>query len=147
MAQRGLNKVMLIGHLGQDPDIRATPSGTVVANVSLATGETWKDQQGNRQERTEWHRIVMFGKTAEIARDYLRKGSKVYLEGRLQTRKWQDKEGKDQYTTEIVTDGFQMLDGKPSGESGSSGDAPRPSPSRPAPAPVATPDFDDDLPF
>ena len=96
MAQRGVNKVMLLGNIGRDPEVRVSPNGNAIANLTLATSETWKDQQGERQERTEWHRIVMFGKTAEIARDYLRKGGKIYLEGKLQTRKWQDKEGKDQ---------------------------------------------------
>ena len=139
MASRGINKVILVGNLGQDPDVRATQGGNVVANLTIATGEAWKDQQGQLQERTEWHRVVMFGRTAEIARDYLRKGSKLYLEGKLQTRKWQDKNGQDRYTTEIVAHEFQMLDRKP-GESGPAG----PAPSEP---PAAGPDFDDDIPF
>ena len=144
MAQRGVNKVMLLGNIGRDPEVRVSPNGNAIANLTLATSETWKDQQGERQERTEWHRIVMFGKTAEIARDYLRKGSKLYLEGKLQTRKWQDKEGRDQYTTEIVAHEFQMLDPKPA-----DGDRPRQperAPSPPAYQPPAA-DFDDDLPF
>lgn len=144
MAQRGVNKVMLLGNIGKDPEVRVSPNGTAIANLTLATSETWKDQQGERQERTEWHRIVMFGRTAEVARDYLRKGSKLYLEGKLQTRKWQDKEGKDQYTTEIVAHEFQMLDPKPA-----DGERPRPAeraPSPPAYQPPAA-DFDDDLPF
>ena len=138
MATRGINKVILVGNLGADPETRATSTGTIVTNLRLATGEAWKDQQGQLQERTEWHRIILFQRAAEIARDYLRKGSKIYLEGRLQTRKWQDKEGRDQYTTEIVAQEFQMLDRTP----GDHDDAPRP-----APAPAAAGQFDDDIPF
>ena len=149
MASRGINKVILLGNLGADPDVRTSPNGSAIANLRLATGETWKDQQGNRQERTEWHRVVMFGRTAEIARDYLRKGSKLYLEGRLQTRKWQDKDGRDQYTTEIVAQEFQMLDSAPgSGQGYGSAPAlgmPRTEP--PAPPAAAVPDFDDEIPF
>ena len=108
---RGINKVILIGNLGQDPEVRFTPSGTAVANLNLATSDTWMDKQsGQRQERTEWHRIVLFNKTAEIAQQYLKKGSKVYIEGRLQTRKWQDQNGQDRYSTEIVANDMQMLD-------------------------------------
>ena len=110
MASRGVNKVILVGNLGADPEVRQSPNGSVVANLNVATGESWKDQQGQWQERTEWHRVVLFGRTAEVARDYLRKGSKIYLEGRLQTRKWQDKNGQDRYTTEIVANDMQMLD-------------------------------------
>ncbi|MCP1314705.1 MULTISPECIES: single-stranded DNA-binding protein [unclassified Halomonas] len=110
---RGINKVILIGNLGQDPEVRFTPSGTAVANLNLATSDTWTDRQsGQRQERTEWHRIVLFNKTAEIAQQYLKKGSKVYIEGRLQTRKWQDQNGQDRYSTEIVANDMQMLDGR-----------------------------------
>ncbi len=110
---RGVNKVILIGNLGQDPEVRFTPSGTAVANLNLATTDTWMDRQsGQRQERTEWHRVVMFNKTAEIAQQYLRKGSKVYVEGRLQTRKWQDQNGQDRYSTEIVANDMQMLDSR-----------------------------------
>ncbi|WFM71015.1 single-stranded DNA-binding protein [Halomonas sp. CKK8] len=110
---RGVNKVILIGNLGQDPEVRFTPSGTAVANLNLATTDTWMDKQsGQRQERTEWHRIVLFNKTAEIAQQYLKKGSKVYIEGRLQTRKWQDQNGQDKYTTEIVANDMQMLDSR-----------------------------------
>ncbi len=110
---RGINKVILIGNLGQDPEVRFTPSGTAVANLNLATSDTWMDRQsGQRQERTEWHRVVMFNKTAEIAQQYLKKGSKVYIEGRLQTRKWQDQNGQDRYSTEIVANDMQMLDGR-----------------------------------
>ncbi|MBB3185428.1 single-strand DNA-binding protein [Halomonas fontilapidosi] len=110
---RGINKVILIGNLGQDPEVRFTPSGTAVANLNLATTDTWMDRQsGQRQERTEWHRIVLFNKTAEIAQQYLKKGSKVYIEGRLQTRKWQDQNGQDKYSTEIVANDMQMLDSR-----------------------------------
>lgn len=115
---RGVNKVILIGNLGGDPETRYLPSGGAVTNVTLATSETWKDKQtGQQQERTEWHRVVFFNRLAEIAGEYLRKGSKVYLEGSLRTRKWQDKQtGQDRYTTEIVASEMQMLDGR--GEQG-----------------------------
>ena len=107
---RGVNKVILIGNLGNDPDIRYTASGAAVANISLATAETWRDKEtGDQQERTEWHRIVFFGRLAEIVGEYLKKGSQIYVEGRLQTRKWQDKDGHDRYTTEIVANEMQML--------------------------------------
>ncbi|MFP4137867.1 MAG: single-stranded DNA-binding protein [Halomonas sp.] len=113
---RGVNKVILIGNLGQDPEVRFTPSGTAVANLNLATTDTWMDRQsGQRQERTEWHRLVMFNKTAEIAQQYLKKGSKIYVEGRLQTRKWQGQDGQDRYTTEIVVNDMQMLDSRGGG--------------------------------
>lgn len=114
---RGVNKVILVGNLGNDPEVRYTPSGTAIANMSVATSEQWKDKQtGQPQSRTEWHRIVMFGKLGEIAGQYLKKGSKVYLEGKLQTRKWQAQDGQDRYTTEIVVDmngQMQMLDSRP----------------------------------
>ena len=115
--KRGVNKVILVGNLGNDPDVRFTPGGTAVANLSVATSETWKDKNTHQQqEKTEWHRVVLFGKMAEVAQQYLVKGSKVYLEGKLQTRKWQAKDGTDRYTTEIVVDGFdgqmQMLDAR-----------------------------------
>ena len=113
---RGVNKVILVGNLGNDPDVRFTPNGSAVANLSLATSESWKDRNtGQQQERTEWHRVVIFGKLAEIAQQYLRKGSKVYIEGKLQTRKWQGQDGQDRYTTEVVVDitgQMQMLDGR-----------------------------------
>ena len=113
MANKSVNKVILIGNLGQDPEVRFTPSGTAVANLNLATSDTWMDRQsGQRQERTEWHRVVLFNKTAEIAQQYLKKGSKVYIEGRLQTRKWQDQNGQERYSTEIVANDMQMLDGR-----------------------------------
>lgn len=114
---RGVNKVILIGNLGQEPETRYMPSGGAVTNLSLATSETWKDKQtGENQERTEWHRVVFFNRLAEIAGEYLKKGSKVYIEGSLRTRKWQDKDGQDKYSTEIVASEMQMLDGR--GESG-----------------------------
>ena len=166
---RGLNKVMLIGHLGKDPEVRYMPSGGAVANVTLATNESWKDKQtGETQERTEWHTVVFFGKLAEIAGEYLRKGRQVYVEGSLRTRKWQDKNGVDRYTTEIVASDMQMLGGR---EGGSVSFEPRetaaPPPREAAPAvptapaapaspasPVSQPpgpaldrDFDDDIPF
>jgi single-strand DNA-binding protein len=116
----GVNKVIVLGNLGQDPEVRFMPSGGAVANLTVATSESWKDKQtGEQKEKVEWHKVAIFGKLAEIAGEYLKKGSKVYLEGALQTRKWQNQEGKDQYTTEIVVQGFngvmQMLDGKPQG--------------------------------
>lgn len=104
-----VNKVILIGNLGKDPEVRYMPSGEAITNITLATTDTWKDKSGEKQERTEWHRVAFFGKLAEIAGEYLKKGSPVYVEGRLQTRKWQDKEGNDRYTTEIVADRMQML--------------------------------------
>lgn len=110
---RGINKVILIGNLGNDPDVRYTSGGSPIANVSLATSESWRDKEtGDQQERTEWHRIVFFGRVAEIVSEYLRKGSKIYVEGRLQTRKWQDRDGNDRYTTEIVANEMQMLDSR-----------------------------------
>ena len=118
MSSRGVNKVILIGNLGQDPEVRYTPNGVAIANLRLATSESWKDQQGQVQERTEWHRVVMYRRLAEIAGEYVKKGSKIYIEGKLQTRKWQDKEGQDRYTTEVVADEMQMLDGRPSGDAG-----------------------------
>lgn len=131
MATRGINKVILVGNLGQDPEVRYTPSGSAVTSISVATSESWKDKNsGQMQEKTEWHRVVLFGKLAEIAGEYLRKGSQVYLEGKLQTRKWQDQQGQDRYTTEIVVDGFtgvmQMLGGR--GEGGNMGGGQRQAP-------------------
>lgn len=163
---RGINKVILIGNLGGDPEVRYMPSGNAVTNVTLATSETWKDKQtGQAQERTEWHRVVFFNRLAEIAGEYLRKGSKVYVEGSLRTRKWQDQSGQDRYTTEIVGSEMQMLDGR-GGESGG-GYAPdygqpaaqqpmrqqpaqqsRPAPQQNPQPPMADMDsFDDDIPF
>jgi single-strand DNA-binding protein len=116
MASKGVNKVILVGNLGKDPEVRYTPDGKAIANLALATSESWKDQSGQVQEKTEWHRVSIFGKLAEIAGEYLRKGSQIYIEGKLQTRKWTNKEGQDQFTTEIVLDPFngvmQMLGGK-----------------------------------
>ena len=110
-----VNKVILIGNLGRDPEVRYMPSGDAVANITIATTETWKDKGGEKQEQTEWHRVAMFGKTAEIAGEYLKKGSQVYIEGKLQTRKWTDKEGQERYTTEIRADRMQMLGSRSGG--------------------------------
>lgn len=117
MASRGVNKVIIVGNLGQDPDVRFMPNGNAVANFTVATSETWKDKQtGEQKEKTEWHRIVIYQRLAEIAGEYLKKGSKVFLEGRLQTRKWQNQQGVDQYTTEIVANEMQMLDSRGQGQ-------------------------------
>jgi single-strand DNA-binding protein len=143
---RGINKVILVGNLGQDPEVKYMPSGGAVCNVSLATTDTWKDKNsGERQERTEWHRVVFFNRLAEIAGEYLRKGSQVYVEGRLQTRKWQDKDGQERYTTEIVAGEMQMLGGR--GGSGSVDDAPSSAPARATRQDAPAEDFDDDIPF
>jgi single-strand DNA-binding protein len=152
-----VNKVILIGNLGRDPEVRYMPSGDAVANITIATTETWKDKSGEKQEQTEWHRVAMFGKTAEVAGEYLKKGSQVYIEGRLQTRKWTDKEGQERYTTEIRADRMQML-GSRSG--GSERMAPPPdddaSPRAPAAPAKKSPgggkggnfdDLEDDIPF
>ncbi|RLA38709.1 MAG: single-stranded DNA-binding protein [Gammaproteobacteria bacterium] len=172
---RGINKVILIGNLGQDPDTRFMPSGGAVTNLTIATSETWKDKQtGQPQERTEWHRVVFFNRLAEIAGEYLKKGSKVYIEGSLRTRKWQDKStGADRYTTEIVANEMQMLDSRGGGEGmgggqgggqgyAQQGGAPAAQPQRAQQAPAqqapaqAAPaqnapagfdNFDDDIPF
>jgi len=159
---RGINKVILIGHLGADPESRAMPSGMTVANLRLATTESWKDKQsGEQQERTEWHNVALFGRLGEIAAEYLRKGSQVYIEGRLRTRKWQDKEGRDRYTTEIVGNEMQMLGGRggagggaPAGPSGGSAggyaeSGPRGDQSEnvSAGAGASNQEFDDDIPF
>jgi len=113
-----VNKVILIGNLGKDPETRYLPSGDAVTNISVATTDTWKDKSGEKQEHTEWHRVAFFGKTAEIAGEYLKKGSPVYVEGRIRTRKWQDKEGQDRYSTEIVGDRMQLLGGRGGGGGG-----------------------------
>lgn len=162
---RGINKVILVGNLGADPDTRYMPSGKAVTNIRIATSESWKDKQtGDMQERTEWHAIVLYDKLGEIAAEYLRKGSQVYIEGSLRTRKWQDKEGKDRYTTEIIGQNMQMLGGRGGGGGGAGGgggsggddEQPRRAPSRPAQnersAPPPADDggsggFDDDIPF
>jgi single-strand DNA-binding protein len=147
---RGVNKVILIGNLGKDPEVRYIPSGSAVANLTLATSESWKDQQsGEQQERTEWHNVVFYGRLAEIAGEYLKKGSKVYVEGSLRTRKWQDKNGVDRYTTEIIARDMQMLDSRAGASAGAGPDAParaRPAPPTPPPASTAE-EFDDDIPF
>jgi single-strand DNA-binding protein len=148
---RGINKVILIGNLGRDPEVRYTPNGLAVANLALATSEAWKDKQsGELVEKTEWHRVVMYQRLAEIAGEYLRKGSKVYIEGRLQTRKWQDKTtGQDRYSTEIVANEMQMLDSKGGGSSDGASSYEKPAASH-ASAPEAAPaldSFDDDIPF
>lgn len=129
---RGVNKVILIGNLGQDPEVRFTPSGSAVCNLNLATTDTWNDRQsGQRQERTEWHRVVMFNKLAEVAQQYVKKGSRLYIEGRLQTRKWQDQSGNDRYSTEIVANDMQMLDTRGEGGGGNfSGGRPQQAPSQ-----------------
>jgi single-strand DNA-binding protein len=151
---RGVNKVILVGNLGKDPEVRYSPSGGAVANITLATSESWKDKtSGEKQEKTEWHRIVFFGRLAEIAGEYLKKGAQIYIEGRLQTRKWQDKEGKDRYTTEIVANEMQMLGsregrGVPADtETESAGAAPARSASSGAAPKKTADDFDDDIPF
>jgi single-strand DNA-binding protein len=163
---RGINKVILVGNLGQDPDTRYMPSGKAVTNIRIATSESWKDKQtGDMQERTEWHSIVLYDKLGEIAAEYLRKGSQVYIEGSLRTRKWQDKEGKDRYTTEIIAQNMQMLGGRGGSGGGGGGggsggnfggddEQPRRPSSRPAQnersAPPPADDgggFDDDIPF
>ena len=148
---RGINKVILIGNLGQDPETRYMPSGGAVTNFTLATNESWKDKQtGEQKDRTEWHKVAMFGRLAEIAAEYLRKGSQVYVEGRLQTRKWQDRDGNDRYTTEIVANEMQMLGGRGGGSSsfggGSGGGSTSGSGGGQQSAPPAD-DFDDDIPF
>jgi single-strand DNA-binding protein len=145
-----LNMTQIIGHLGRDPEVRHTPDGTAVANLAVATNETWKDKAGEKQERTEWHRVVLFGKVAEVAADYLRKGSLVYLQGRLQTRKWQGEDGQDRYTTEIVGERLRMLGGKPAREGETEEPTAPPVRTRSGPpARAAAPEipFDDDIPF
>jgi single-strand DNA-binding protein len=138
----GINKVILIGNLGNDPEIRYTQDQKAIANISLATSESWKDKQtGERKERTEWHRVVLFNRLAEIANEYLRKGSKVYIEGQIRTRrKWQDQSGQDRYTTEIVGQQMQMLDSR-------GGQQEQARASTPNPQEVYTADIDDDIPF
>jgi len=151
---RGINKVILVGNLGADPETRYMPSGKPVTNIRIATSEGWTDKQsGDKQERTEWHSVVLFEKLAEISAEYLRKGSQVYIEGSLRTRKWQDKEGKDRYTTEIVAREMQMLGGRGGGEGGggerraTSSAASSSASSSSAPPPAESGEFDDDIPF
>jgi single-strand DNA-binding protein len=157
MAMASVNKVILVGNLGRDPETRYTTGGDPITNVSIATTDTWKDKNGEKQEKTEWHRVAFFGKLAEIAGEYLKKGSQVYVEGRLQTRKWQDKEGQDKYTTEIVADRMQMLGSRTGGGAGASSGEPPPERERTssgagakatgAPAKKNVDDLDDDIPF
>lgn len=164
---RGINKVILIGNLGADPETRAMPSGTTVANLRIATSESWRDKQtGEQQERTEWHRVALFGRLAEIAGEYLRKGSQVYIEGSLRTRKWQDKQGNERYSTEIIGNELQMLGGRggagggavapaaggaeSGGRSGAAGAGSAPAFSEESPGGGSSgrsDDFDDDIPF
>ena len=144
---RGVNKVILVGNLGQDPEIKYMPSGQAVCNISIATTESWNDKNsGEKVEKTEWHRVVFFRRLAEIAGEYLRKGSQVYIEGRLQTRKWQDQSGNDRYTTEIIANDMQMLGGKSGGTAMMPEDHASSQP-EPVGAGAATDDFDDDIPF
>jgi single-strand DNA-binding protein len=151
-----VNKVILVGNLGRDPETRYTTSGDAVTNIRVATTDTWKDKNGEKQEKTEWHTVVFFGRQAEIAGEYLKKGRQVYVEGRLQTRKWQDKEGQDRYTTEIVADRMQMLGSRegssapvaaePS-ERASAAESRSGGKSGGAPAKKSVDDLDDDIPF
>jgi single-strand DNA-binding protein len=147
---RGINKAIIVGTLGRDPEVKYTAGGSAIVNTSVATNESWKDKTtGENVEKTEWHRIVIFGKLAEIAAQYLKKGSQVYFEGKIQTRKWQDQNGQDRYTTEIVANEMQMLGGRSSGAPmESSGQAPSQPQSKPAPAETAPMDDGfDDIPF
>ncbi len=167
---RGINKVILIGNLGADPEVRYTPAGSAIANLRLATSDSWRDKQtGEMQDRTEWHRVVCFNRLGEIAGEYLRKGSKVYIEGRIQTRKWQDNTGNERYTTEIVASELQMLDGRGGGgdfsapgaeqqtspsfdsnqnmNANTNASAPPPKQAAPAATTNSFDDFDDDIPF
>ena len=142
---RGVNKVILIGNLGRDPEVRYSPNGGAIANITLATSEAWKDKNtGEQVEKTEWHRVVFFRRLAEIAGEYLKKGSKVYIEGKLQTRKWQDKDGNDRYTTEIVANEMQMLDSR-GGSASYNQEEPAMASSQQESMPTG--DFDDDIPF
>lgn len=156
---KGINKVILIGNLGNEPDVRYTAAGVAIVNISLATSESWTDKQtGQRQERTEWHKVVFFNRQAEIVKQYLHSGSKIYVEGRLQTKKWQDQNGVDRYTTEIIAREMTMLDSartggqaqapqyqqQPAAPQSPPMDAPA---AAPAPAPAPTQNFDDDVPF
>jgi single-strand DNA-binding protein len=153
---RGINKVILIGNLGADPETRAMPSGSTVANLRIATSESWRDKQtGEQQERTEWHRVAMFGRLAEIAAEYLKKGSQVYIEGSLRTRKWTDKQGQERYSTEIIGNELQMLGGRGgagggSGAGGGGGSGERaaaPAFAEESGSASRSEDFDDDIPF
>ena len=139
----GVNKVILVATLGQDPETRYTPSGDAVTSMSVATSEKWKDKDGSQQEKTEWHRIVIFKRLAEVAGEYLKKGSKVYLEGKLQTRKWQDQQGQDRWSTEVVVHQMQMLDSRDT----SSHPPQQPLSQTQRGTPEPSEDFDDDIPF
>ena len=149
---RGVNKVILIGNLGQDPDVKYMPNGQAVTKITIATSESWKDKNtGEQVDKTEWHRVVFFRRLAEIVGEYLKKGSKIYVEGKLQTHKWQDKNGKDNWTTEIIANEMQMLDSRGQGSAPAQQQRPAqqsaPASDRPAAAPPANNDFDDDIPF
>lgn len=161
MASRGINKVIIVGNLGQDPDVKYMPNGEAVVNATIATSDTWKDKQtGEQKEKTEWHRVVFFRRLGEIAGEYLKKGSKVYVEGKLQTRKWQHSDGSDRYTTEIVANEMQMLDSRGGDNTGFAGQQ-RPQGNRPQQQsqsqpqnqgqpqaqPASMDNFDDDIPF
>ena len=144
---RGVNKVILVGNLGRDPEVRYSPNGGAVATLSVATSESWKDRNtGEQVDKTEWHRVVMFRRLAEIAGEYLKKGAKVYIEGKLQTRKWQDQNGQDRYTTEIVANEMQMLDSR-GGSASFDNDSMGGGGQQSQPEPVPMGDFDDDIPF
>lgn len=156
MSSRGINKVILVGNLGQDPEVRFMPNGGAVANITLATSESWRDKTtGEQKEITEWHRVILFGKLAEVAGEYLRKGSQIYIEGKLRTRKWQDQSGQDKYTTEVIVNVggvMQMLGGKQEGGTGNrpqqqSQQQRQPGPSTPPANNEPPMDFDDDIPF
>ena len=149
---RGINKVILVGNLGADPETRYMPSGGAVTNMRIATSESWKDKQtGEQKDRTEWHNVAMFGRLAEIAAEYLRKGSQVYVEGKLRTRKWQDKDGNDRWTTEVIADEMQMLGGRGGAGGGGGGGSSRGSDDSYGPGPSSQSgpdsDFDDEIPF
>ena len=146
MSKRGVNKVILVGNLGKDPDMKYTASGAAIVNITVATSESWNDKQsGEKVEKTEWHRVVAFGKLAEIMGEWLKKGSQVYIEGKLQTRKWQDQSGADRYTTEVVAQDMQMLGSKGGGEKPQDSGFRKPAPQQEA---AKQDDFaDDDIPF
>jgi single-strand DNA-binding protein len=145
---RGINKVILVGNLGQEPETRYMPSGSAVTNISVATSESWKDKEsGDQVDRTEWHRVAFFNRLAEIAGEYLHKGSQVYIEGRLRTRKWQDRDGHDRYTTEIIADQMQMLGSRGGASPGSFQKSSGSPAAQPTGAPQPEPEFDDEIPF
>jgi single-strand DNA-binding protein len=145
---RGINKAIVVGNLGRDPEVRYSANGNAIANVTIATTDSWKDRQsGERQEKTEWHRVVFFGRLAEIAGEYLKKGSQVYIEGRLQTRKWEDRDGNERYTTEIVAADMQMLGGRGGGGDGQGGSGSASEFAEGNSGGGSSGDFDDDIPF